>query len=358
MNKKKQNNYNTLLFLIKLLKILIFVFKNESKMSFVNLSEPIRLNQPFLFDPPLNCAYQLEKGEWKTIVVLTGDDIPQKLSWIHFQTLVFNVENMTHGPFQWTFSHNLRLISKESIFGFQNEEELPPILFYAADYVHNVVTCTLLTVNLSTNEVTIEGCTPVMNVEVCNDSLQKECQSLLRDIPVRMGEYPIFASKIKPSLEEISAIYQNFIEYNNDMKLDHQYQLSSNLCHIRAHFGAVFLSQYGIPVQKVYKVWNEIPDFSWSFHAGLMIIDNKERKWVWDPWLVRHKRLVSLQEWTICETQPLPVELVIANQVVIADFDHGSRDDASVLEFGFPEHMIQTFRYFCSEANPNIQYLT
>ncbi|SRR5579883_1369431 len=196
------------------------------------------------------------------------------------------------------------------------------------------------------------------NMEHCNVTLQKECQALAGDIPVVSGDYPIFF-KDNPSFEVLSDLYQKFINYNDNYKLSKQYENSKSKCFMRAHVSTVLCDLHGINTAKLYKIYNQndwqkfVANKSWWFHCASMLIDNQNRKWVWDPWVGFNQRLLTLDEWLNKKDEPRPIKLKIMNKAIITDLKFGSTPEAYKFLKTKSSYMINAFQAVFSDAVPN-----
>lgn len=166
-----------------------------------------------------------------------------------------------------------------------------------------------------------------------NEELERTYKNKF-NIPIFCGSFPIFCEDNRPTYEFIASLYKQFMLANDKSKLEHQYKESINYCHIRAHFISVFLQKYlNIPTMKIYKCWNPedwrkfVNNKSWTFHAATLIMDNKSRLWVWDPWVGNILTLLTMEQWLHRKNEPLPIKAMICSPYVINDVRKGRIPD-------------------------------
>lgn len=203
---------------------------------------------------------------------------------------------------------------------------------------------------------------PVKDIKICNTELKKECQELIRNIPVVSGQYPIFVEDKRPNYRFLQILYNKFINYNDNARLTSQYKKSTDWCTARAHFVTTFLNQYGISNIKLFKewapgTWKKIyPNIksAWKYHCATMIIDSDNRKWVWDPWVGLNQHLLTLDQWSNRSDEPTPIKLLLANSTIIGDYLSGNSSRSEFLtDSSFEPYVFNPFQMMWSSAIPN-----
>jgi hypothetical protein len=218
----------------------------------------------------------------------------------------------------------------------------------------------------------VTGDSIVENVTVINATLKNECQELVKDVPVKAGEFPIHVGREeRPSYEFLESLYKLFLKFNNK-KLSTQYQISKGYCHLRVHLVNIMLCCYGINTVKVFKVWNpsdweklkERPsqqsspaseqgtNIACDFHCGTMIIDSNNNKWVWEPWVGENKKLLTLAEWVYEKDTPKPISLCITNRSVLSNHENDLISSSSY-DYSFLTLYRNVFQQLISSAIPN-----
>lgn len=192
-----------------------------------------------------------------------------------------------------------------------------------------------------------------------NKQLQNSFQPLISPVPVKTGALPIYL-KNKPSFEYLQTIYQNFLKCNDEKKLNQQYEITDDLCHIRAHFVSVILAHYGISSVKIFKVWDP-KDWhtyekhaAWDYHCATMILDNNQIGCVWEPWVGLNKTLLTFKEWVFQPNEPTPIYVSINNRIVIGDHANGKLIEGGVhFHSHAPALYIEAFQAIATSAIPN-----
>ena len=154
-----------------------------------------------------------------------------------------------------------------------------------------------------------------------NETIKSSFTSTLRDYNVEVipSEYPIFSSLLIRSKEDLDAIANDFLKVNQD-KINEQYALTATdgYCHIRAHFLHNFFNARGVDNYKIFKFWYPCEwsqyeiNRSWRFHCALLLFDNTNQPWVFDPWIGDKNKLMSLTAWTISKNEPIPKTLMVS----------------------------------------------
>lgn len=190
-----------------------------------------------------------------------------------------------------------------------------------------------------------------------NYNLELECNMLLGKHLVRVNNYPVFKVNNRPDITYLNHLYSQFWSYNKD-KLEAQYFISDDFCHIRAHFINVMLSHLGIDSLKIFSLWGNddwegyTDNRGWKFHCAAMIIDSSNRKWVWDPWIGFSSRLLSFREWVLYKEFPIPAGVTITNRAIV----NGYNQDAIpclIFELNLPPDYRNVFQAILGSAIPN-----
>jgi hypothetical protein len=272
--------------------------------------------------PHLDYCYELPCSDLPEgkLTVTYGGLSPLKVS--EFTVNYLNQINYNHGypvfPMSYESSQTLPLsfldLKIPLYFYLPTEGSLYPI---ANIHVYN----NALIVPLSS----AQG--PAYRLKAINEELRETCQLEAGSIPVKSGKHPIFEPANRPGLEPLSALYRAFWRYNKD-RVTWQFSVTSQQCHVRAHFLSTLLSLIGIDSVKVYKLWgnNDWRTFTgmeaWEFHCAVMVFDQDNRAWIWDPWIKNTPYMPSLKEWIYDSQSPVPREIIVHNRAVI---DYQSR---------------------------------
>lgn len=171
-------------------------------------------------------------------------------------------------------------------------------------------------------EVTTQAVEDKQILKSDNSRLEEECQILANNIPVKTEKHPIFAVNQRPSFAFLTELYSQFWRHNKG-KIGEQNRLSLNLCHVRAHVMSIILKYYGIESLKIVKFWNQgdwafYDDRNWRFHCALMVIDSSNEKWVWDPWVGLHAKLLTLPQWLGDINTPKPTKVIVLNRGMLS----------------------------------------
>jgi hypothetical protein len=245
-----------------------------------------------------------------------------------------------------------------------HEMNLPPTLVCLDEYPNKLAAVTEFKIRLDDNGTNLSWrLITAAQIKICNDRILAEYKKLTVDIPIVCGPYPIFAEPSRPSYEFLAALYQKFLAYNDEDKLRYQFKKTTVMCHIRAHFLCEFLSHYGIATEKLIKFWNKedwksiSSDQEWTFHAVTVIRDNKNCKWIWDPWEGMNQRLLPLKTWLYKANEPKLKKLMITSRAVLGDFLNGTGKRADGANFMrspcVAAEYINAFQLICSDAMPN-----
>lgn len=198
---------------------------------------------------------------------------------------------------------------------------------------------------------------PHIVIQESNSELKRECQSLLNDVSVRISNYPVFKSYDRPGIDFLRSLYTQFWECNK-YKLSEQYSNSFGKCHIRAHVVSTILNHLGIDSVKVFKSWDKKdwlgykPSMGWAYHCAVMVVDNNNDKWVWDPWIWSNSRLLSLQEWVYYQETPVPYKLLISNRAFVS-CQVECQLPSLCFEFGVTGRFFTAFQAVINSVVPN-----
>lgn len=283
----------------------LLLAKKETK-SLVNLK---------IISPKLDCIYHYacpELPEGRLTISYGGSSLP-KMNDICVNSLNHSWNSNIYLPNPVSYE------SKETLPLYFSDSKIPLFLY---DYSH----CQLRVVtklHIYNNDIIISDSTEFTGhkaLEIINPTLMQECQQLVGNIPINMGNHPIFKVYNRPNFTWLAELYEKFWQYNKD-KLEDQYSKTAGRCFVRAHFISMMLSIYGVDSVKIFKFWEDDTDWeaygwseSWIFHCAVMIIDSDNDKWVWDPWVGLNAQLLSLPQWLYDQTMPAPIELMIQNR--------------------------------------------
>jgi len=314
------------------------------------------LHDSIINHPKPNCTYLLESGDGAgTTITLTFEG--SKVTMLRFIDVAVCVYQLKkEASSRQIHSTTVTFLSNESIFATPARL---PLYFLDSEGELGLISSIKVTLDTLQDISTDLEITPMDNpIKPDNINLRNECQKLVGNMHVVVGNYPIVLPKNRISHATLAALYNQFIQYNDDNKLQTQYNNSKSYCYIRAHFVNELLGRYGIASVKVLKAWNpsdwkEFSDNkSWKFHCAAMIVDNENNKWVWDPWVGFNHRLLSLQQWVYQKDEPTPIKLLIAHRVVVNDIEQGHHGYGTRFSQLTPKN-ISTFQAVYSDAVPN-----
>tara|TARA_R110000868_G_scaffold53033_1_gene166892 strand:+ start:415 stop:1494 length:1080 start_codon:yes stop_codon:yes gene_type:complete len=315
----------------------------------------VTLHDSIIHRPDPNVIYHLKSdvtADDEIIVEVDGDDA-KKYSYFDVATGNYDLIKGTPGQ---VFCDKFIWISNESLFG--DDRRLPV-------FCHDGISKFSMTFNVklrlenNTTNATVSS-HPLTNQPTSPDNteLSNACQRVAGQTPVSVGNYPIYLPGNKPSYKALAGIYQQFISYNTDLKLTEQYLNTAGYCHMRAHFAVELLGLYGVSSVKVFKFWNPTDwkqhdiSRSWKFHAAVMVIDEDNNQWVFDPWVGLNHQLQTLKQWLHQKDEPTPINLLITHCLSINPETHGHTVYGSRISQHTAAH-INAFRAVCGDAIPN-----
>ncbi len=310
-----------------------------------------------IYHPKANTVYYLKfpNAARYTIVTFHGAAMKQ----CRFIDLATGIYRSINDDLITVGGGNMLLLSTESLF---NTPPRLPLYVYTAE--HGI--CIPFRIKVTFQDGDINNVSlnyqshPLVNQlqGLDNSRLREECQALVPKTPVQVGAYPIAFHTGKPTYHLLNELYQQFLKFNVDHKLNLQYQHSSGRCHIRAHFVNQLLACHGIASVKLFKHWHTADwqaydkSRSWGFHCAAMVVDDQNQKWIWDPWVGLHKNLLTLNEWLYQKDEPTPIKCLIANSVVIVPQTNGNSAYGSRFEH-LSEGYTNAFQAVCGDAIPN-----
>jgi hypothetical protein len=201
---------------------------------------------------------------------------------------------------------------------------------------------------------------PIGTIRTLEKTLYKECKALLKDIPVRIGRYPIFLEEKQPNYDFFAEFHSKFISYNDEKKIKEQNKLSRGLCSIRAEYFNLLMRRMGVTTYKVFKTWRLFDwrklkpnaESVWVYHCAVMLISNDGQKFVFDQWKTPSNQLLTLKEWATWSKHPKPRKILIANSTVISDHKDGESSSEALLE-ELPITFFNSLQAVCISATPN-----
>lgn len=225
---------------------------------------------------------------------------------------------------------SILFISKESLPPSYRNQPLPSIyLIDEKNYPNQMIQVSSLSI---TDNINVSGWPLHRDMKIYNKEIQSRYKKLIPNIPITVGEYPIFIDHDRPNADYIEKLYQNYLDYNKKSGLINQYLNTKSLCHISANFFGTLFYIHGIQTVKAYKIWHDKNDWmkfpkhpAWKFHCASMIIDANNHEWIWDwdPWDISNKKLLTLNEWVNKKNEPAPKKISITNYAVISDYKKG-----------------------------------
>lgn len=234
-------------------------------------------------------------------------------------------------------------------------------IYYVEAETQEVRSITQIVLSLNTGQVIKYSSVPIPSLQLCNVELVRECeQELGRDIAILASKYPLFKTNARPSYRVLADLYDKFFRYNRD-KINHQYNLSESFCAARAHLIFLLLKSYGIAAFKLFKQytpgsWQQFDaENPWRYHCAIMVIDEDNNKWVWDPWIGNNSTLLSLTQWLNRNNEPKPSHLMVANPMVVLDWKEGKANSYSLVDtFLYNNNrFFKAFQALAQSALPN-----
>lgn len=302
----------------------------------------IQVEVRYILNPQKECLYQFKDNKLpgrnkKIAITFEGDQIDCVQSY-DFSTGKLSLKDNITGYLAYP---DEVLLTWES-FPPNLSKALPYLMVYQEGKISSINKIKV-TVDSSTYQFNYDA-TVLTSIHSLNEQIKQECQALSGKIPVVVGEHPIFLNSEKPTYKILSQIHDRFLQFNTDSKLEDQYNQSISLCAVRAHFVNEMLRQYGIATLKAYKFYNEkewrnfTPCYWWTMHCAALIVDNKNRKWIWDPWIRNEKSLIPFEKWVKNKNEPKPTKVLITSSVVISDIVNGKAAEApNFMQLGQPE---------------------
>lgn len=314
----------------------------------------IYLTDSIIHYPKTNCIYHLKAGPFETIITFAGI-LAFECCYFDVSTGLYFLKNGIQGTIIFD---DICLLSNESLpWGVKNTPKLPLFLYQHSEGKFAILKSFHLDFDdYFSHEFSFQYFMTQFDID--NEKIKSECQKQAGALNVVVGNYPIIAVKSKPDISFLSDLYQKFIKYNTDDKLNNQYRHSEDLCFARAHFISELLNLYGIRSIKLFKMWNSEDwkhfqkELRWKFHCAVMVVDKENNQWIWDPWVGFNHRLLTLKEWLFRKDEPMPIKLLIANSLVTNPFSEGNAAYGSRFSQHTPE-MIRAFQAVTSDAVPN-----
>ncbi|MBV8803019.1 MAG: hypothetical protein JO131_08695, partial [Gammaproteobacteria bacterium] len=224
------------------------MFSSSEKMSVVNLKHSV------IHLPKVNHEYRITQGMNKYSIIFKGNPAAMPLLF-----------NSSIGNLRWADKLNdyrvlYYYIAKESLPPINNNISFPLLWVSPTLSTEPIITATIvkkmkLTITNKSDVRVISTYGQSISLETCNQKFKEIFQKYI-DVPLKVGDYPIFLSKNRPSFSYLEKLYNNFIECNSDEKLNIQYKDTTDKCHVRAHFISELFYKNGIQTYKIFKVWD------------------------------------------------------------------------------------------------------
>lgn len=286
---------------------------------------------PTILNPKSNLIYHLKCSDIPQGYIeihLIGEKLANVTS-VNVYSHDFIKNNKCYKWHKWEEAESYESI--ESLPSEFKQEKLPPLLRRKQKGTENgLYYVKKITFDTDSNATYEELSALPYPLHLYNDAIQKDCQAILKDIPVQKPKSSLYKPANLPSREFLHHFYQQFWSLNKDRLLG-QKLISENYCHIRAHFVCTFLSVYGIDSIKIFKLWDksdwqkEFPGKApIHFHCATLILDKEQNKWIWDMLEYLSDNLWTLEAWANENKSPKPRAIVLANRSVIDDKREGT----------------------------------